>query len=49
MTPYFSSESQRKPIDDESCPVCGSGPLQELKCKVICANCRTILKSCADL
>lgn len=33
----------------ETCPVCGAGPLQEVRCKVICANCRTILQSCADL
>ncbi|HNV73130.1 MAG TPA: hypothetical protein PLX31_00140 [Gemmatimonadaceae bacterium] len=33
----------------ECCPVCGSEKLQELRCKVICLNCRTILQSCADL
>jgi hypothetical protein len=33
----------------ECCPVCGSGQLQEIRCKVICLNCRTILQSCADL
>ena len=33
----------------ESCPVCGGGPLREIRCKVICANCHTILQSCADL
>lgn len=33
----------------ETCDVCGSGDLAEVRCKVICRNCRTILKSCADL
>jgi hypothetical protein len=31
------------------CDVCGSSELAEIRCKVICRNCRTILKSCADL
>ena len=31
------------------CDVCGSPDLDEVKCKVICRNCRTILQSCADL
>ncbi len=31
------------------CDVCGSGDLAEIRCKVICRNCRTILQSCADL
>ena len=31
------------------CDVCGSADLAELRCKVICRNCRTILQSCADL
>jgi hypothetical protein len=31
------------------CDVCGSRDLAEIKCKVICRNCRTILQSCADL
>ena len=31
------------------CDVCGSGDLDEIRCKVICRNCRTILQSCADL
>jgi len=32
-----------------ACDVCGSGDLAEIRCKVICRNCRTILQSCADL
>ena len=31
------------------CDVCGSTQVQELRCKVICRNCGTILQSCADL
>ena len=31
------------------CDVCGSTDIKEIKCKVICQNCGTILKSCADL
>jgi hypothetical protein len=33
----------------EVCDVCGSTDIKEVKCKVICQNCGTILKSCADL
>jgi hypothetical protein len=31
------------------CDVCGSTRVVEIKCKVVCQNCGTILKSCADL
>jgi hypothetical protein len=34
---------------NEVCDVCGSPNLKDIKCKVICQNCGTILKSCADL
>jgi uncharacterized Zn finger protein (UPF0148 family) len=34
---------------NEVCDVCGSPSLKEIKCKVICQNCGTIVKSCADL
>jgi hypothetical protein len=34
---------------DDVCDVCGSTNIKEIKCKVICQNCGTILKSCADL
>ena len=34
---------------DEVCDVCGSTNIKEIKCKLICQNCGTILKSCADL
>ena len=31
------------------CEVCGSTNLQQIKCKVVCRNCGTILRSCSDL
>lgn len=37
------------PVEHSSCPVCGATSLQEIRCKVICLNCRTIVQSCADL
>ena len=33
----------------ECCDYCGSAQLQWRKCKLICADCRQINKSCADL
>lgn len=33
----------------EVCEVCGSTNVKEIKCKLICQNCGTILRSCADL
>jgi hypothetical protein len=32
-----------------SCDYCGSAQLEWRKCKLICADCRQINKSCADL
>jgi hypothetical protein len=32
-----------------TCPICASADIQEIRCKVICRNCGTILQSCADL
>ena len=34
---------------DAPCDICGSADVREVKCKVICRNCGTILRSCADL
>ena len=36
-------------VDAERCEVCNSPSLYWHSCKQICANCRTINKSCADL
>lgn len=32
-----------------SCDICGSSDVMEIKCKVVCRNCGTILMSCSDL
>ena len=32
-----------------ACDVCGCDALYELRCKVVCGNCRSIVRSCADL
>jgi hypothetical protein len=37
------------PDDDAVCDVCGSDRINWRNCKLICLNCGTILKSCADL
>ncbi|HVX40662.1 MAG TPA: hypothetical protein VHB25_13925 [Gemmatimonadaceae bacterium] len=37
------------PPSAESCDYCGSPRLEWRKCKLICADCRQINKSCADL
>jgi hypothetical protein len=34
---------------DESCDVCGSARTEWRKCKLVCLDCRQIVKSCADL
>ena len=31
------------------CDVCGSSDVQAFKCKLICLNCGTILRTCSDL
>jgi hypothetical protein len=33
----------------EICDVCGSADIKAFKCKLICQNCGTILKTCSDL
>ena len=37
-----------EPTTGEACEVCGSPDVRWVKCKLVCANCRTILKTCAD-
>jgi hypothetical protein len=37
------------PSPRPACDVCGCDALYELKCKVVCRNCRSIVRSCADL
>ena len=36
-------------MPEETCDVCGSTNIKEIKCKLICQSCGTILRSCADL
>jgi hypothetical protein len=43
-----STDSAVQPMA-ESCDYCGSAHLEWRKCKLICADCRQINKSCADL
>jgi hypothetical protein len=33
----------------EVCDVCGSNDVQAFKCKLICQNCGTIIRTCSDL
>src|SRR6476469_1665776 len=47
--PTSSQDDQPSKPQPESCDVCGSQRLIWRNCKLICTNCRTILKSCADL
>lgn len=52
--PRDADESPREPGamprgEAEECPVCGSTTLDEIRCKTICRNCHTIVRSCADL
>ena len=35
--------------DAEICDVCGSSNIVAFKCKLICQNCGTILRTCSDL
>jgi hypothetical protein len=35
--------------DPDSCDICGSTKIVWRNCKLICQNCGTMLKSCADL
>jgi hypothetical protein len=39
---------QRAVEDETLCDICGMHALVWRKCKLICDNCRTIIKSCAD-
>jgi hypothetical protein len=33
----------------EACDICGAESTEWLKCKLVCRNCRAIVRSCADL
>jgi len=42
-------EAPHEDAGAEGCDFCGSARLEWRKCKLICADCRNINKSCADL
>jgi hypothetical protein len=47
-----AGSSKREAFDgpaNEACDVCGSTDIRAFKCKLICQNCGTILKTCSDL
>ncbi len=44
-----TSASTYQAAVQDSCDYCGSAQLEWRKCKLICAQCRQINKSCADL
>jgi len=48
-TPPEPRRSDGEPPSSEVCDLCGSDRIVWRRCKLICENCRTILKSCADL
>lgn len=47
--PGPSPESPPARQPDDVCEICGSSNLAEIRCKTICLNCHTILKTCSDL
>jgi len=48
-TPARAVRLTNRVAASDECDVCGSPDLAEIRCKLICRNCRTILRSCADL
>lgn len=52
IQPGVVIERDQAPVEHapaEACDYCGSDRLEWRKCKLICADCRQINKSCADL
>jgi hypothetical protein len=49
ITKAAAEESSEVTTSVECCDYCGSPRLEWRKCKLICAQCRQINKSCADL
>ena len=43
------SDAKPDTTQAQTCDHCGSDNVQWVKCKLICRNCRQIVKSCADL
>jgi hypothetical protein len=46
-SPPASDPAATSPAD--RCEVCGSDQVFWRNCKLLCANCKSIVKSCADL
>jgi hypothetical protein len=44
-----ASTQETGPNEPPACDICGSTRLVWRRCKLVCENCHTILKSCADL
>jgi hypothetical protein len=44
-----SDDGTHQSAAQEECDYCGSAELEWRKCKLVCARCRQINKSCADL
>ena len=49
IAPAPSTDDARVAAPAELCDYCASPRLEWRKCKLICADCRQINKSCADL
>jgi len=49
IVPETAESTRVETVRDECCDYCGSGKLEWRKCKLVCADCRQINKSCADL
>jgi hypothetical protein len=47
--PPQAQPSGSVPPSADVCDLCGSNRIVWRRCKLICENCHTILKSCADL
>jgi hypothetical protein len=43
------ADPERAEPDPDRCDICGSDRVSWRNCKLICTNCRSIVKSCADL
>jgi hypothetical protein len=48
-TPAGTAPADPSPQTGDACDVCGASALEWRKCKLVCLQCRSIVKSCADL
>ena len=47
--PPLAAAPHEPVVAAEQCDLCGSPDLWWRNCKLVCRNCRSIVKSCADL